>query len=81
MTRVGSHEAKAHLPDLLKRVAKGEKILIARRGQAVAMLVPPPHEGKTDTREVVEEMLAFRDRRQCTLGDLTFRDLIEEGRR
>jgi len=81
MTRVGSHEAKAHLPDLLKRVAKGEKILITRRGQAVAMLVPPPQEGKADTHEVVEEMLAFRDRRQCTLGDLTFRNLIEEGRR
>ena len=41
MTTVGSYEAKTHLPQLLDRVARGEKILITRHGQAVAMLVPP----------------------------------------
>ena len=80
MTTIGSYEAKTHLPELLERVAKGEKILITRRGQPVAMLVPPQEEKKA-VHEVVEDMLAFRDRRNCTLGGLTFRDLVEEGRR
>jgi prevent-host-death family protein len=81
MTSVGAYEAKTHLPELLERVAKGEQILITRRGEPVAMLVPPPQAKKKDVRQVVEEMLAYRDRQKRTLGGLTFRELIEEGRR
>ncbi|MFP5346972.1 MAG: type II toxin-antitoxin system Phd/YefM family antitoxin [Actinomycetes bacterium] len=36
---VGVHEARTHLSQLLMRVARGEEILIARRGQVVARLV------------------------------------------
>ncbi len=82
MTSVGSFEAKTHLPQLLERVAKGEKFLITKRGQPVAMLVPPPKKDKMDVKQVVREMLALRDREGPTLGeDLTIRELIEEGRR
>lgn len=38
---VGVHEAKTHLSRLLERVAAGEEILIARRGEVVARLVAP----------------------------------------
>jgi prevent-host-death family protein len=38
---VGVHEAKTHLSRLLERVAAGEEILIARRGEVVARLVGP----------------------------------------
>jgi antitoxin (DNA-binding transcriptional repressor) of toxin-antitoxin stability system len=43
MTRsvVGVHEAKTQLSRLLQRVAAGEEIDIARRGQIVARLVAP----------------------------------------
>ena len=34
------HEAKTHFSALLKRVEKGEEIVIARSGQAIAKLVP-----------------------------------------
>lgn len=34
------HEAKTNLSRLLERVEAGEEVLIARRGQAVARLVP-----------------------------------------
>ena len=47
MTTVGSYEAKTHLPQLLDRVSRGEKILITRHGQAVAMLVPPVIDSRT----------------------------------
>ncbi|MEE8138587.1 MAG: type II toxin-antitoxin system Phd/YefM family antitoxin [Thermoanaerobaculia bacterium] len=40
MTQVGVHEAKTHLSRLLRRVAAGEEIVIARAGRPVARLVP-----------------------------------------
>jgi prevent-host-death family protein len=81
MTEVGSFEAKTHLPQLLERVAKGEKIVITKRGKPVAMLVPPPAEEKRDVKKVVKEMLAYRNRVKRTLGGLTVREMREEGRR
>jgi prevent-host-death family protein len=79
MTTVGSFEAKTHLPELLVRVAKGESILITRRGQPVAVLVPPPGEQLPDAREVIAEMKALR--RGNKLAGVPVRELIEEGRR
>jgi len=35
-------QAKAHLSGLLARVEAGEEIIIARRGKAVARLIPEP---------------------------------------
>lgn len=40
MTTCTVAEAKAHLSDLLSRVEKGEELVITRRGQPVANLVP-----------------------------------------
>jgi prevent-host-death family protein len=37
---VGVHEAKTHLSKLLERVSAGEEIVITRRGEDVARLVP-----------------------------------------
>lgn len=42
MTRsVGVHEAKTHLSRLLRDVAAGREVMITRRGEVVARLVPP----------------------------------------
>ena len=38
---VGAYEAKTHLPRLLERVSRGERITITRHGVPVAELVPP----------------------------------------
>lgn len=40
MVEVNIHEAKTHLSRLLRRVATGEEIVIARAGKPVARLVP-----------------------------------------
>ena len=40
MTQVGIHEAKTHLSRLLRQVAAGEEVVIARAGRPVARLVP-----------------------------------------
>jgi prevent-host-death family protein len=80
MTTLGSCEARKHLPRLLERVARGERITITRRGVPVALLVPPQAAEAADVRAVVEEMLASRKGRM--LGDdLRVRHLVEEGRR
>lgn len=79
MTTVGTYEAKTHLPELLARVAKGERIMITRRGKPAALLVPPPAQENQDVQQVIAEMNELR--RGNVLGDLSIRDLIEEGRR
>jgi prevent-host-death family protein len=41
---VGVHQAKTHLSQLLEDVAMGEEVVITRRGEAVAILAPPPNQ-------------------------------------
>ena len=79
MTTVGSYEAKTHLPSLIARVAKGEQITITKHGVPVAKLVPVETSGKRDRAEVIEELR--RIRKGKTLGGISIRELIEEGRR
>jgi prevent-host-death family protein len=40
MATVNIHEAKTHLSRILKRVERGEEVVIARGGRPVARLVP-----------------------------------------
>ena len=49
MKTVNIHEAKTHLSRLLKRVGRGEEIVIAKAGTPVARLVPlaPPPAPRT----------------------------------
>jgi antitoxin (DNA-binding transcriptional repressor) of toxin-antitoxin stability system len=82
MTTMGFYEARTHLSKLLDHVAKGKKVLITRRGKPAALISPPPSDDRHDVRNVVQEMLALRDREGPTLGgQLTLRQLINEGRR
>jgi prevent-host-death family protein len=78
---VGAFEAKTHLSELLERVARGERITITKHGKPIAQLVPAVPLEKPDVKQVVAEMLAYRDRQNRTLGDITTRELVEEGRR
>ena len=84
MTTMGFYEARTHLSELLDHVAKGKIILITRRGKPAALIGPPPNPKKDqqDVRQVVKEMLAFRDREGPMLGgEVSIRELIDEGRR
>ncbi len=42
MTRVGMHEAKSRLSELVRLAEEGEEVVIERRGTPVARLVPEP---------------------------------------
>jgi len=69
MKTVGAFEAKTHLNKLLQKVSKGESIRITRRGVPVAKLM----------KQVVREIREIC--KGASLGGLTLRELIDEGRR
>lgn len=80
MEAVGAYDAKTHLPHLLDEVAAGKSLLITKRGFPVARLVPVDAEVETRTPE--EAVAALRAaRRGARLGELSLREMIEEGRR
>ena len=76
---VGAYEAKTHLPRLLERVQHGERVTITRHGVPVAMLVPVLAVAKPDIRAVIDELKSFAVGHGA--GDMTLRQMIEEGRR
>ncbi len=51
METVGAYEAKTHLPQLLERVTKGERITITKHGVPVAVLQPCDPEKNIDTKK------------------------------
>jgi prevent-host-death family protein len=79
MGTVGAYEAKTHLPKLLERVLKGERITITKHGVPVAVLQPPDSERKVDTKSVILALRKFRDKHN--LGGISIRDMVEDGRR
>lgn len=79
METIGAYEAKTHLPKLLERVTKGEKITITKHGHPVAVLQPPPAAARTAPEKVIGELRKFRESHR--LDGLSIRDMIEEGRR
>jgi prevent-host-death family protein len=77
--RVGVSEAKKRWGALLKRVSSGETVHITRRGLLVAKLIPEDFCAMVDLKKVVEEIRGLR--KGASLGKITIRELIDEGRR
>ncbi len=78
METVGAYEAKTHLPKLLERVAKGERITITKHGVPVAVLQPPDPTRTKDPTTVIRQLRAFRKKQK--LGKTSLKRMIEEGR-
>lgn len=77
MRRIQSSEAKTHLLRLLDDVEKGETVVITRHGKPVARLTPvmaTAEEAKMAAARIV------RRSRKASLGGLSIRELIDEGR-
>lgn len=73
---VGAYEAKTHLASLLDRVAAGQRFVITRHGQAVAMLSPV--EDHADTLAVIQELRALSD--TVSSSGLDIRAALDQGR-
>lgn len=80
MRSVGAFEAKNRLGQLLDWVEAGEEVIITRHGKTVAWLVPPCLAADHDKARAAAT--AIRAMSQgVTLGGLSLRDLVAEGRR
>ncbi len=80
MRTIGAYEAKTHLPRLLDDVANGESITITKHGVPVAVLAPPGETRQADPGDIIDALRRFR-REVRPLGDLSIREMIDEGRR
>jgi prevent-host-death family protein len=84
MREVGAFEAKTHLSELLAAVEAGERIVITRRGRAIAELRPIADARSDSRRAAFAE--AARLRAEIAAGDAPFtaaeiRALRDEARR
>lgn len=79
MQEIGAFEAKNRLGSLLDSVAQGEEIVITRHGKAVARLVPVvPSFDRDKARQTARNLLEAS--RGITLGGLSLKELVNEGR-
>ena len=80
MIEVGSYDAKARLPELLRRVEAGETVTVTRRGKPVARIVPIEADRRAENREAIDAILALRKGRP----PITVEEILsarDEGRR
>jgi prevent-host-death family protein len=79
MIEIGAFEAKTHLSRLLNEVARGETIVITRHGRPIARLAPIEGSSRDDRRRAIAQLKELR--KGQSLGGLSLRELIDEGRR
>lgn len=80
MRTVGAFEAKNTLGSLLDLVEKGEEVTITRHGKPVARLVAPRNApGSPEALEAVRRIKEMS--KGATLGGISIRELIDDGRK
>ena len=62
MREIQASEAKAHLPQLLDEVERGETIVITRHGRAIARIVPEAQRRQEEIDRAIETIKALRQR-------------------
>ena len=79
MQEIALYEAKNKLSGLLDEVATGKQIIITRHGKAAARLVPVG-DGFDRVKAAQTAKTLFEIRKGVTLGGLSIKDLVNEGR-
>ncbi|WP_306118479.1 MULTISPECIES: type II toxin-antitoxin system prevent-host-death family antitoxin [unclassified Roseitalea] len=84
MEEVGILEARNNFSALVERAEKGENVIITRHGKPVVKMVAVELENEEErrrrAREAVEAIWEMR-KEVKPLGDITIKDLINEGRK
>ena len=75
---IGSYEAKAKLPELLRQVKTGKSFTITNRGEAIADLVPSVGARTKNKVAAVKKLQAFMQAEP--VRGVNIKALIEEGR-
>ena len=81
MTSIGIFEAKNRLSELVARAARGEEIVITRRGEQVARLMAPVAPNAQGQASALAERIRRSRAGQTLGGTVSIRELIDEGRR
>jgi prevent-host-death family protein len=80
MREIQASEAKAHLPQLLDDVERGETLIITRHGRAIARIVPEVDRLQEEVDKAIANIRALRERN----GRVTVEELLtarDEGRK
>ena len=72
MREIQATEAKAHLPQLLDDVERGETVVITRHGRPIARIVPEAHRRREAIDQAIEGIKALRQR----TGKITVAELL-----
>ncbi|QBK31615.1 type II toxin-antitoxin system Phd/YefM family antitoxin [Roseitalea porphyridii] len=80
MERVGTYDARNRLSELIDMAERGEEVIITRHGKPVAKLVKAEADDDQVRRAEAAVQWIFDNRGDNSLGDLSVKDLIEEGR-
>jgi prevent-host-death family protein len=78
-TEVSSFEAKTNLSQLLRRVSKGEKIVILKHNSPIAVISPFDKTRNNNVLEVVNSLKLFSKGK--TLKGILLEDLVKEGQK
>ena len=81
MTTIGIFEAKNRLSELVERASRGEEIVITRRGEQVARLMPPRAVDPLGEARTLAVRIRQSRQEQSLGGGVSIKELIEEGRR
>ena len=79
MIEVGIFEAKTHLSALLEKVSQGQEVLITKRGEPIARLVPAQRSDRTQVAATIDTLFEFR--KGMKLDGLDWKALRDTGRR
>ena len=78
MKKVGIFEGKTHFSALIEEARSGETIIVTKNGEPIAQIGPlDTAKGNRSAAHAMKRILSSK----ATLGTISIRDLIEEGRR
>ena len=80
MKRIGIYEARTHFSEIIDEVVEGETIIVTRHGSPVARIVPEPPD-RAAAQALIDDWFEYRNKKGITLGNLTIRELIDDGKR
>ena len=78
LEQIGSYDAKTKLPEILRKVQKGQSFTITNHGKPIADIVPSRAISHERTLEAIKDILKIQGK---TVSDDTLKKSIEDGRK
>ena len=78
LEKIGSYDAKTKLPEILRRVEKGESFTITNRGKAIADVIPTQTKKNVKVKAAIDNILSSKKHK---LTDNGLKELKEGNRK